>query len=396
MIKSFFKKIQNLKLFLSPTKVVIIDKINNVEDEIMKKFKVYDYVELSYPNTIYLNVLIRSIIIKILKGYKLRISYYLCFIQIADPKLVLTFTDNNVFFYSLKNLIKKKIYFISHQNGWRANLSDLFDKKIQKPVSQFDLCCDYIFSFSKLSSSLYRDIIKCKVIETGCFINNRFKSVKFKTKKVKKLIFISTSDFNVEKRYKIKNQYFFSYEKAVMKFIFEYCLENNISLYIYPKFIHSRKEYKTEINFFKENLPLKFFNKKWFMVKKNNPLYIYKNISKYDLAISTDSTLGYELLARGFKCVILKARRDYLKKKFNINFSESFDYGWPQKQKKNYGYFWTNKYDKKIFNQLLTQVGKLSNRKWDEILYIERNRLYTYDHKNKKFYNILKKIIHEK
>jgi len=167
MIKSFFKILQNLKFFLGPKKVIIVDNINNVEDEIMKKIRVYDYAELLYPNTIYVNVLIRALILKIFKGYKLRISYYLSFIQIADPKLVLTFTDNNIFFYSLKNLIKKKIYFISHQNGWRANLSDLFDKQIQKPVDQFYLSCDYIFSFSKLISSLYNNIIDSKVIESG-------------------------------------------------------------------------------------------------------------------------------------------------------------------------------------------------------------------------------------
>ena len=126
--------------------------------------EVYDHVELSYPNTIYLNVLIRSIIIKILKGYKLRISYYLSFIQIADPKLVLTFTDNNVFFYSLKNLIKK-VYFISHQNGWRANLSDLFDKKIQKPVRQFDLSCDYIFSSQNYLHVFIKILLRVKSLK---------------------------------------------------------------------------------------------------------------------------------------------------------------------------------------------------------------------------------------
>ena len=108
MIKSFLKKIQKLKFFLSPKKIVILDNINNVEDEIMKKIRAYDYTELSYPNIIYINVLFRALFLTIIKGYKLRISYYLSFIKIAKPKLVLTFTDNNVFFYTLKNLIKKK------------------------------------------------------------------------------------------------------------------------------------------------------------------------------------------------------------------------------------------------------------------------------------------------
>ena len=396
MFKSFIKKLPNLKLFLGSKKVIIVDNINNVEDEVMKKIKVYDYIELSYPNTIYINVLIRALILKMFKGYKLRMSYYLSFIQIADPKLVLTFTDNNIFFYSLKNLVKKNIYFVSHQNGWRANLSDLFDKKIQKPVDSFYLSCDYIFSFSKLISSLYSNIIDCKVLETGCYINNNYKKIQFKKKKIKKLIFISTSDFNVEKRYNIKNKFFFSYEKSILKFIFQYCLENNISLYIYPKFIQSRKEFKNEINFFKKNLPLNYFNKKWFMVKKNNPKHIYKNISKFDLAVSTESTLGYELLARGFKCIILKARRDYLKKKFNINFSESFNYGWPKKLKKKYGYFWSNIFDEKIFKKIFNQVSNFSNKKWNKILYTERNKLYFHDYGNKRFYQILNNIINEK
>ncbi len=396
MNRSFFAKLQKVKLFLKPKKIVIVDKINNVEDEIMKKIGCSDYEELTFPNIIYINFLIYSFFLCFFKGYRLRIAYYVSFIKIADPKLVLTFTDNNIFFYTLKSLLKKKIYFISHQNGWRASLSDLFDKRIQKAVSSFNLSCDYIFSFSKLVSNLYSDIIKCEVIETGCYINNYYKKINSKNKSVKKIIFISTSDFNVESRYNIKNKFFFSYEKAIIKFLFKYCLNKNISLHIYPKFTYLRKEHKNELEFFKNNLPSEYFNKKWFMIKKTSPKFIYKNIKNYDLAVSTESTLGYELLARGFKCIILKARCDFLKKNFNINFSDSFEYGWPLKIKKRYGFFWSNIFDIKIFTKLLINVSKINYLEWNKILYKERNKLYFHDYNNKRFYNVLKKIIYEK
>ena len=132
------------------------------------------------------------------------------------------------------------------------------------------------------------------------------------------------------------------------------------------------------------------------MIKKTSPKFIYKNIKNYDLAVSTESTLGYELLARGFKCIILKARCDFLKKNFNINFSDSFEYGWPLKIKKRYGFFWSNIFDIKIFTKLLINVSKINYLEWNKILYKERNKLYFHDYNNKRFYNVLKKIIYEK
>ena len=60
MNRSFFAKLQKVKLFLKPKKIVIVDKINNVEDEIMKKIGCSDYEELTFPNIIYINVLIYS------------------------------------------------------------------------------------------------------------------------------------------------------------------------------------------------------------------------------------------------------------------------------------------------------------------------------------------------
>jgi surface carbohydrate biosynthesis protein len=106
--------------------------------------------------------------------------------------------------------------------------------------------------------------------------------------------------------------------------------------------------------------------------------------------------LGYELLARGFKCVILKARCDYLKKRFNINFSESFNHGWPLKFKKNYGDFWSNKFDQKIFKKILVHISNLNYREWNKILFNNRNKLYNHNYKNKKFYKILNQILNEK
>ena len=116
MNRSFFAKLQKVKLFLKPKKIVIVDKINNVEDEIMKKIGCSDYEELTFPNIIYINVLIYFFFLCFFKGYRLRIAYYVSFIKIADPKLVLTFTDNNIFFYTLKSLLKKK--YILYLTKW--------------------------------------------------------------------------------------------------------------------------------------------------------------------------------------------------------------------------------------------------------------------------------------
>ena len=60
------------------------------------------------------------------------------------------------------------------------------------------------------------------------------------------------------------------------------------------------------------------------------------------------------------------------------------------------GYFWSNIFDEKIFKKIFNQVSNSSNKKWNKILYTERNKLYFYDYGNKRFYQILNNIINEK
>lgn len=395
MSRSFFGKIQRLYIFLKKSKIVVIDKINNVEDDVLKNVQIKTHNHLSFPSEIYLEIFIKALFLKIFKGYKFRIAYYVSFINTSKPKAVLTFTDNNIFFYSIKKLCNVNATFFSHQNGWRGNLSDLFDKKLNRSLRKYKLSCDYIFCFSNLLKDLYGGLIDSKVITSGCYINNKFKKIIPKNKKIKKLVYISTSDFNVKDRYKIENEKFFSYEIEIIRFLLKYCIKKKILLYIYPKFKYSHEGHIKEKKFFSLNLDKKYFNKNWFLIKKKNPFDIYKNVNKYDLFVSTDSTLGYELLARNVKCMLFRARVDYLKKKFNINFSKSFEHGWPNILKKKSGEYWSNEYDLNIFEKILNNVSSYSVSKWKYILNRDRYNLYYHDYKNRKFLKILNKIVND-
>ena len=74
-------------------------------------------------------------------------EYLFNYIETVNPKIILTYIDNNPFFYTLKKKFTSKT-FISIQNGYRFKKGDLFGKLINKKREQ--LYCDYIFVSTRM------------------------------------------------------------------------------------------------------------------------------------------------------------------------------------------------------------------------------------------------------
>ena len=92
-------------------------------------------------------------------------------------KIILTYFDNSIEFYTLKKKFSK-ITFISIQNGWRGKSLDIFDPNFIKNNSNEKLSCDYILCFNEFFAKNYRKIIDTKTIATGSIIANNFKPIK--------------------------------------------------------------------------------------------------------------------------------------------------------------------------------------------------------------------------
>ena len=126
-------------------------------------------------------------------------------------------------------------------------------------------------------------------------------------------------------------------------------------------------------------------NFKWTYLsrKQENKESSYKWINESTINIFTESTLGFESLARGIKTISFYARK-------SLNNNAYF--GWPA-EKKPKGFFWTNKISNFEVNRLMKNILKINNQKWIKIKKKETSSIIYFDKENKILKSFLKKFI---
>jgi len=331
-----------------------------------------------------------NLVVVFLLAIKLKLNYfnyYLKIIELTDPKLVITFIDNNINFYKLKNFFKNKI-FISVQNGHRMAWGDIFGK-LKSLKKKNNLTVDYIVTFNKNISKEYKEYIKCETLNYGSLKNNYVPIKKFYTLRNNSLLYISpfrnefldiqnkTRSLNEyerrnNKKYKSKlvNHIHFDLPKILESF----CKSNNMKLNILGM-SNSNKE----IFFYKNILKNKFY-----FIKKKNLFSNYRKLQNHNLIVSSTSTLGYEALARNSKICFISP---------NISKKEvSYKFGWPY-VKNNNDFFFTNNFDQKKIKKILINLKNMSNLVWNKKIKRYKKNLMDFDYKNsqlkKKIYDIL-------
>lgn len=315
---------------------------------------------------------IHIIIITILnEGFKdFKTNYFKNYLKSVNPKIVLTFIDNNFRFFLLKKTFPDAKY-ICVQNGMR-------DGKYFKDLKRFvkihkDLEIDYYFIFGSEVRKKISPYIRSKYFNVGSIINNYYtSSQKFKKNNFKKSItFIS--QFKKEFR---------NSELIVLKFLSNYCENKNIKLNILGKID------KSKINIFDEKLKC---NINYKFIPKKNLRETYETINNSNMVVYVDSTLGYESLAKGIRVAAfpfgsLKPRTN------DRNFINEIKFGYPFKYP-NSGFFWLNYIDKKKMNIILDRVYNCPIHQWNKVYLPYKQKLMQYDKNNNKFKMVIKKTI---
>ena len=313
-----------------------------------------------------------------LKFFDFKRNYILKYIQYVSPKIVITFTDNDMVYYTLKENFKNKIIFIVMQNGLRGNYDNFESFKNYKKNSKYSLVADYFLSISEPISKKYKKYIKAKYIPIGLFRNNLVK--KQKTIHKKRIIFLSSYSnsiyegkfyLNSKKKYADGNL-FFKADKIIINFLIEYSKKFNFDFKICLRSGSNFEEQKNLIyKIFDYNKNLKFLC----------PKGKYKNYQELDRSVyiaCVDSAFGYEAYARNCKVGFFTIKGNFLKIK-ELNF------GWPLKLSK--GKFWTNENRKENFYKVMNYLtyNKNQNKKF-------RDQVMFYDPGNSVFVKILKNL----
>ena len=134
MILKLFKLVKLLKIIIVNKTKFIIQKPLNKKYVIFDKIGSENFIDLfEQSNTYILNTRFESINIRVLIYCILEfdvslLNYYSKYIEIINPKIVITYIDNRILFYQLKKKINgHSIKFISVQNGTRRSKNDIFD-----------------------------------------------------------------------------------------------------------------------------------------------------------------------------------------------------------------------------------------------------------------------------
>ncbi len=327
-------------------------------------------------NSLNLFVLFSSIFRKYDENFL--INYIVNYIKFSDPDIVATFIDNYHNFYKLKKFFYKKI-FISIQNGWRGKLGDFFDEKFEHLF--YKMKVDFLLTFNDTIGKKFKEKIECKNIKIGSFRSNIFTIKKFTRNN--SLAFISSYK-NRENEYFDNNKilfkdYFFA-EKFIVNFLSNYCLKNNMQLFIIPC-----KNNNDEFNYYSKNK-----NNKFNMLLKKNRYCSYEYIDDFKFQVGTDTTLSYESLFRGNRICFFNLRKNFISK-YTDDALECHNFLWPGKIEKE-GQFWTHKTDETSMTRVLKFVINCTDIEWNDVINnINKDNHIFYDHGNTK----LKKLIKE-
>ena len=380
----FFFKVKLSFRFPQKAKILLVD---NEGSETVKQILNLKNCEVVYTRKECFSF---PIILLLAFNFKLNIfNYYLKFIEISDPSLVITFIDNNILFYKFKKYFKNK-KFISIQNGHRMAYGDIFGLLKNNKIKKNNLSADYIITFNKNIAKEYEKHINSKFIPSGSIKNNYVKIGQPKKKYNNYILFISAyrdkltkiqngnltlNDYDAlsfpqhhNKRYKyfLKEHIHFD----LPKFLQIYCEKNKLKLAIL-----GMSNMMQEENFYRRIIKRDFK-----FIKKRNFYSNYKIIDDYSLAVSTWSTLGYEALARGNKICFFSPKLS--------NYEKSYKFGWPYVKKKK-DFFFTDKCNYLEIEKIIDKLRFMKLKTWKKKINNYQKELMLYDKNN----SVLKKKI---
>lgn len=303
------------------------------------------------------------------------IDYLENFIIKSNPKIVLTFVDNDPRIYELKKKLPK-IFFIVVQNGFRPISSIEFEDNTSLP-------CDYFLLFNSKEKEKFEKKINTTFIDNGSFISNNIEIVE--NKKDNSVIFISSwQPKNKTLNFSEFKSYNFSYEDwrfpdiFILKLLENFCFKNKLKLKILGKNI-SYEWKQEERNFYNS-----FLKNRWEHIVLDTKKLVYQCLDYSKMNVFIDSTLGYESLGRNTPTAAFTLRNSKIKVVPDYNF------GWPNLD--NVGPFWSNICDEKKCYEILNFLNSCSYSNWSGVRDNYSEYIPFHQPKNYKLLNKIKEI----
>ena len=290
-------------------------------------------------------------------------NYKKNYIKFVSPKIVFTSIDNNPGFYNLRNIYDKPFY-VSVQNGMRDNS---FYEQCRRYIKEKkkELKADHIFLFGSNEKKRFSKIIKAKIHCVGNIRNNSYPIQRIKKKKkIKFIMFVSAHH---KQAYK-EAGYRFEEDKKLFNLLYKFCKKKGVQLGLCSK-LNSSQEIFFRNSFVKGN---------WVYYPRFNTRKTYELINKQQMIVFDWSTLGFEALAKGLKCVAFY--KDFPLEGHYVKYPKS-------------GFFWTNSKNYNDLEKTLNRVILSSNKQWKKVVDKYSSELINYDANNIKSKKILNNLL---
>ncbi len=320
------------------------------------------------------------LLLSLLQKGVLKNCYVDRYIKQVNPLLIVTFIDNNPSFYKI-SLRHSGIKTLFIQNGVRSYYTDVFeilDKEPKKEKKQFHV--DYMLTMGPAISEEYGRYISGEKIPIGSLKSNGIK--KEEVKKTEILSFISQwyeGGFYIGDLFFTHEAFSKTVDFLIVTFLANYAKKNNKRFMIIPRYKKNQNLRKNEEIYFKNILGDSFE-----FLEPSVNFSTYKAIDISEVVVTSDSTLGYESVARGTKTAFFSIRSQIIN-------TPGFSFGWPKKFQDE-GLFWTNKPNQKSFYRILDYLFKVKNTQWKEdILRANFSSIMSNDPGNNVFKSIINK-----
>jgi surface carbohydrate biosynthesis protein len=370
-MKKFIKFLKSKKHFNKPKKkkYLILDSKNSF---IFKKYlnqKDVDVLDTRYES-FNLYVLIKTIL-----QFNFSFNSYIVeYIKSVDCEFIISFIDNNVFYYEVKKYFpNKKVILI--QNGMRT---EFFFKKLSK-ISNLKI--DYLLTFNDFYSEKYKQFVEGKFVSIGSFKNNLIPKNEHHQKN-KSIAFISSGptankNMNIFEKINLKIDDYFLPEKKLLPIISDYCKKHGLKLIILAR-SKLKEGFSYEKNFYKKiliNGDFEFIDTLGF-----DKIYKISDISL--LTVSIYSAFGLECLGRGNRTVIFNVRDKATK-------IDSLNLFWSNNKVLVKGPFWSDEVIEEEVDRTFNFSINCSDIEWKQSLQTIKPFLVMRDNGNQFFKNLL-------
>ncbi len=328
------------------------------------------------------------------------IDYCATYIALCDAQVVVTGIDSNPLFYRLKHRLPG-VKFVAVQNGIRGTGSPVRGGDLWTALrteTSITPSVDVIATFGPAHSEQYKRHISCSTIEIGSARNNQIpihvrdnSSTRNRIGLISNFDGLPHDDIFLEEQASRAIMYlenrpvsakdYFAADAQTATMLAEICQQNDWDLCIIGRRTSS---FPAERRFFERAcgaLPFRF-------ISKYSEESSYKELDQMNLVVSVDSTLGYEMIARGQRVLFLPLRAKLLGGVEAEQFRFGFPYSFPDE-----GPFWLSTLETGRVSSRITQLLSLSNEQWTSMSLFVLENLMGNDPGNTKLANVISEVL---